>query len=268
MERKESLSIYIPTVVREKMETMLKRWRIKNLSKLVSDIFYRASPYDPLLAGSLVKNVTIRRIIDAINRLVQDEIKKYEQRQANIIFAEELVVCPHRRKYNTIHPHLLIQQLVDPMHITMYVIKNGLKPFATFIGGTYSYLAQKQVKVGDKVWIVEALIDLKAPGVVWLVKDRAGESVDSRSLLLAWLYKCLVNAKQVFIFCLINNYLIEVEVTPDLVNPVAESLGISLDPEEFIHSLVEIHVNKSKVPLWPNECNTCPYRCICTEMPK
>jgi len=261
---KAGTTFFLPTTVIEKIKKMTRKWNFKRMSRMIARIFLPHHEDDPIITVSLLRSESIRRLSEAIVLVAETEMQRIINKGRDTILDIELAVCPLRREYHLLYPHLTINEFVNPDSLTMLPLKIGLRAIATINPFcSYSQRITKQFEVDGKKWIVDSVIDIRTPNEIWYVSRR--RIIDSKTMLMAWIHKCLTKANRAIVVSLTNGYVSEVEISEEHLRKIADELGLNLkDPDEFIRGLVLINVKKLKVPFWENECNQCPYRFMCS----
>jgi len=259
---KKSTSFLIPQDVLENIRKMTKRWNFVRMSRLVTYVF-RHFVEDPVITMSLIRNIDIKTPLEGAVIIAEEEAKRIMNKKENMILDMELVVCPLRREHHIRHSHIVLQEFLNPTYLTTLILRLGLRAVATVNPLCfYSYPVRKEIKIDDKIWILDVLIDIKSPDGVWYI-SRSG-AMDLKSSLMAWIYKCVTNAKHAYVITFSGSQIVEIEVTPEHLKKFSEEFEVPLkDSDSFLRALAFINVKKKKVPFWPNECDICPYRIIC-----
>jgi len=261
-EEKKMTSLVMPTTVISKIKEMTREYKFSRMSRLISYVFYKHSEVDPVVTVPLIRNPEVKNPIEGLTLIAQEEAKRFMRNNKRVILDVELAMCGLRRSFHLKWPQMIFQEILQLQYIFSLALKYGLRvgalvnPFSS-----YSRHIVKEVEVNGEKWILDVLIDICLGDTIWYICR--GE-LDPKSFLIAWIHKCVANARRAFIFSFSGGRIVEIEVTENHLKNIAEELGLDLkDSEKFIKDLVVINLKELRTPFWPNECDACPYKVLC-----
>jgi len=71
----------------------------------------------------------------------------------------------------------------------------------------HTLTAIKEIKIDNETWTLDITIDIKLPGKVWYI---CRGTMDAKSALMAWIYKCATKAEHVFVVSFLENRIYEI----------------------------------------------------------
>jgi len=248
--------------------SLLSKDIITEVKKLLEAHKRRNNPFIALSTVELPLD-TKRGIAKALYDFFISEAKrKLEEKKENEIWISDLVLCPLRTELREMYPELSL--IPKPNLLLGSLVHLGIRFIAAACGLDYEVPISKEISINGKRYILKGRIDLYSPddNILWELKTaRETFSIPHpHHILQVYLYKIMVNAEEARIIYVAPDRVCEVPVSEaDMIvamGKIVSAEGIS--ERKLIETLVDIHINKKKVPLWDWECEGyCPFRQFC-----
>jgi len=257
-----SWTIYIPVYVQKLIKKLAKEMDFTP-SFLISWVFSRAGE-DRFVAIAPFK-IKARTILQGILETVIFDIRERGER----IYIDDIIQCPLKKENMRNFPQLFIRDFKG-IDIIEFLVKLGIKFTALAMGLHPSYVARKQMKIGEGITQeLYAKVDIYDPltKTMWFIVAGRNKLSDL-FMLKAHLYKTFLGAEKIKILLILTKEndikIIEQDLDEKRIENGLNKLGIEKRGEELLKELFMTFVGKRKIPLWDNECETCPARMFCS----
>ena len=255
-----SWTIYIPVYVQKLIKRLAKEMDFTP-SFLISWVFSRVGE-DRFVAIAPFK-IEARTIPQGILQTIIFDIKERAKR----VYIDDIIVCPLKKENARNFPQLFIKDLKGN-DIIEFLVRLGIKFTALAMGLHPSYVVKKQMKIGDGITQeLYAKVDIYDPlnKVIWFIVAGSNK-LDDLFMLRAHLYKTFLNAEKIKILLILTKEerIIEQDLDEKKIEDGLNNLGIEKRGEELLKELFMTFIGRRKIPLWENECETCPARMFCS----
>jgi len=209
------------------------------------------------------------RFIEALLRLKLEEakLKWKEKRENGWIWVTDVIHCYHRYELSSMFPEIAIAQFSAPQFIIGDLIHKAIQNLPCF----ERWEAEREVEVHYGEFKLKGRIDLYNEEEKHLIEIKSGRDVKAppspHHVLQVWIYKQMVGSTKESIVYITNGRIIQCDLRPEDYKFVLGKFKIrritNVPQQSPLFDYISWWWNESPTPIWPWECDYCPYAHIC-----
>ncbi|MCD6590280.1 CRISPR-associated protein Cas4 [Candidatus Woesearchaeota archaeon] len=197
-----------------------------------------------------------------------DTAKEYlAEKKPGEFWVSDLISCPHKYIMAQKYPEILLGHTLDNNLVLGDIIHTGFESFLA--GRGFMIEVEKEVKIGNNT--IKGRIDALSEDGLRVIEIKSGKDVKNppspHHVLQVYIYMAMTGAVIGKIVYLTYGRLVEVEITKDHILEALRQIGaprnLSQPNTEWLKEYVEWWTNRAPKPLWPWECDYCPFASLC-----
>jgi len=203
-----------------------------------------------------------------LKQKLEETKRKWREKVENgYVWVTDMVHCPERYHLSLQYPEVSLGQFSSTQFVLGELLHRAIESDKLFEG----WLKEYEVAKDYGKFKIRGQVDLWNPDEKILVEIKTGRDVKSppspHHILQVWIYKQILGSQQEFIIYATYGRIVEVELTQidyqDVFTQLKAQQMSMINMPDILGKYVAWWWGAAPTPLWPWECDYCPYAHLC-----